>query len=179
MGLYYMGLLTKYPFHSACSVQSVIVSREQLEIRENCSAHSEQRSIPGGQWLLEIFELLEARETPTAASLLPCDPGSGQVPEPRCWRAAGRCTDRRSHKQIFRGNVFSSQRPGALNFFPIKLLTDLWDWQIFESRSAPPSIILITSAWGMGVPPCLVAFLASIGYFRTTDATWTSLDSRF
>lgn len=179
------GCSPKYLFHSACSVQSIIDRRaaQQFEIREKCSAHFQQRKHDrvgnAARGLIRIAGG-EGDRPPQAALSLIQVPGRFQnhvAGEQR----EGALTDR-SHKQIFRGNVFSSQRPGAIDFFAPKLFTDLWDWQIFESLSAPPSIpSTLTGALrgGWGFPPCLVAFLASIGYFRTTDATSTSLDSRF
>jgi hypothetical protein len=91
-------------------------------------------------------------ETPTSSQIAA---SWIQVPEPRCWRAAGRCTDRRSHKQIFRGNVFSSQRPGAFDFF--FLLTDLWIGK-FSSCSRhhrPFSSLGDALRGGWGFPCCL------------------------
>lgn len=184
-GLYRMGLLTQVSFPQ-CLLRPVghrSKSSSAVRNTRKCSAHFQQRKHDrvgnAARGLIRIAGG-EGDRPPQAALSLIQVPGRFQnhvAGEQR----EGALTDR-SHKQIFRGNVFSSQRPGAIDFFAPKLFTDLWDWQIFESLSAPPSIpSTLTGALrgGWGIPPCLVAFLASIGYFRTTDATSTSLDSRF
>lgn len=135
-GLYRMGLLTQVSFPQ-CLLRPVghrSKSSSAVRNTRKCSAHFQQRKHDrAGNAARGLIRIAggEGDRPPQAALSLIQVPGRFQnhvAGEQR----EGALTDR-SHKQIFRGNVFSSQRPGAIDFFAPKLFTDLWDWQIFES----------------------------------------------
>lgn len=186
-----MGLLTKVSFPQCLFSPVGHRSRATRNTRKmlctlSAAKHDQAGSACWRCCIFEslLFELLEARERgrpPQAALSLIQVPGGFQnhvAGEQR----EGALTDAVTSQFSGPGATSSPANDQAPWTFSPSNSSPIFGIGKFSSRSRhrrPFSSLTGALRGGWGFPPCLVAFLASIGYFRTTDVPSTSLDSRF